>query len=184
MLASAPVLPALASMIPFAAFKPRRRSIVIAEHPWRLAAALAAALLVAGCQTWSGYVPDLRSLGVYKLDINQGNYITQDMVDKLKVGQTKPQVRLVLGTPLLTDVFHDNRWDYVYEYTRQGRKVEHRQFTAYFIDDKLARWEGDELPQSAAALNRIAADRALAPAAGADDKGPWARFVDMLKGNW
>lgn len=157
---------------------------MIAEHPWRLAAALAAALLVAGCQTWSGYVPDLRSLGVYKLDINQGNYITQDMVDKLKVGQTKPQVRLVLGTPLLTDVFHDNRWDYVYEYTRQGRKVEHRQFTAYFVDDKLARWEGDELPQSAAALNRIAADRALAPAAGADDKGPWARFVDMLKGNW
>lgn len=148
-------------------------------------AALAVAALLAGCQSWSNYLPDIRNFGVYKLDINQGNYITQDMVDKLKVGQTKQQVRLALGTPLLTSAFHDNRWDYVYEYTRQGRKVEHRQFTAYFADDKLARWEGDELPVSAAQLNRIAADRALAPNANpSDDAGPWQRFLDMLKGNW
>src|SRR5829696_3774672 len=89
-------------------------------------AALAAAALLAGCQSWSNYLPDVRNFGIYKLDVNQVNYNTQDMVDKLKVGQTKQQVRLALGTPLLTSAFHDNRWDYIYEYTRQGRKVEHR----------------------------------------------------------
>jgi hypothetical protein len=54
----------------------------------------------------------------------------------------------------------------------------------YFVDDKLARWEGDELPASAAQLNRIAADRTLAPEPSADDKGYFGRFLDILKGNW
>ena len=144
-----------------------------------------AALALAGCQTWSNYLPDVRNFGVYKLDINQGNYVTQDMVDKLKVGQMRQQVRQALGTPLLTSAFHDDRWDYIYEYTRQGRRVEHRQFTAYFVDDKLARWEGDELPVSAAQLNRIAADRALKYNQNVtDERGPWQRFLDALKGDW
>ena len=77
------------------------------------------------------------------------------MVDKLKVGQTKQQVSASLGTPLITEPFRDDRWDYVYEFTRQGSVREHRQFTVYFIDDKLARWEGDEMPPSAAELNRV-----------------------------
>ena len=98
-------------------------------------------LLAAGC-SW------FPSLGVYKLDINQGNYITQDQVDKLKIGQTRQQARLALGTPLIADAFHANRWDYVYEFNRQGRTLEHRRFTVYFVDDKVARWEGDEVPPS------------------------------------
>jgi outer membrane protein assembly factor BamE (lipoprotein component of BamABCDE complex) len=163
--------------------------IVTRFRPWRAARALVAtacvALSAAGCQTWSNYMPDVRSLGVYKLDINQGNYVTQDMVDKLKVGQTRQQVRLALGTPLLTDAFHDDRWDYIYEYQRHGRRVEHRKFTAYFVEDKLARWEGDELPVSAAQLNRIAADRALKFNQNVtDERSPWQRFVDVLKGDW
>ena len=149
-----------------------------------LALAVVFAALLGGCANWREYVPDWQRLGVYKLDINQGNYITQDMVDKLKEGQTRQQVRLILGTPLLASAFRDNRWDYVYEYTRLGRKVEHRRFTVYFADDKLARWEGDELPVSAAQLNRLAADRALAPKAPAPEKGPWDRFIDAIKGNW
>src|SRR5215471_8202614 len=102
-----------------------------------------AAGLLGGCQTLSTYMPMIQSFGVYKLDINQGNYLSQDMVDKLKVGMTKPQVRTVLGTPLLTPIFRDNRWDYLYEYQRQGKVIEHRQFTVYFAEDKVARWEGD-----------------------------------------
>ncbi len=149
----------------------------------RLVVTGAACALLHGCSTWQSYLPDVRQLAVYKLDINQGNYITQDMVDKLKAGQTKQQVRLALGTPLLMSAFHDNRWDYIYEYTRQGKQVDHRKFTVQFVDDKLARWEGDELPVSAAQLNRIAADRALAPQPWADDKGIWERFLEMLKGN-
>jgi hypothetical protein len=54
----------------------------------------------------------------------------------------------------------------------------------YFVDDKLARWEGDELPVSTAQLNRVAADRTLAPEPSADDKGYLQRFLDILKGNW
>ncbi len=92
------------------------------------------------------FVPLITQFGVYKLDINQGNYLSQDMVEKLKVGQTKPQVRVALGTPLITSAFRDNRWDYVYEFQSAGRLREHRQFTVYFKDDLLARWEGDEMP--------------------------------------
>ena len=104
----------------------------------KLLGALVLGLALGGC-SWL-------ASPVYKLDINQGNYITQDQVDKLKVGQTRQQVRAVLGTPLVADAFHAARWDYVYTFQRQGRTLEHRQFTIYFVDDKLARWEGDEMP--------------------------------------
>jgi outer membrane protein assembly factor BamE len=101
-----------------------------------------------------GACASLPGIGVYKLDINQGNYVTQDQVDRLKTGQTRQQVKSTLGTPLVADPFHVNRWDYVYEFRRQGRTLEHRQFTAYFVDDKLARWEGDEVPPPPAEVAR------------------------------
>ena len=126
-----------------------------------LVLALASAALVGGCSTFSDYVPNLRSLGVYKLDINQGNYVTQDQVEKLKEGMTKQQVRTILGTPLVTSAFRENRWDYVYEFNRQGVTTEHRTFTVFFTDDKLARWEGDDMPASAVELNRSAAEKSL-----------------------
>ncbi len=112
------------------------------------------AFVLAGC-TW------FPSVGVYKLDVNQGNYITQDQVDKLRVGQTPQQVRLALGTPLLTDVFHANRWDYAYSFERQGRVLEQRQFTVYFANDKLARWEGDEAPPPPAEVARAGGGDAI-----------------------
>ena len=141
------------------------------------ALACTALVAVSGCATVRDYMPDLSSLGVYKIDINQGNYLSQDMVDKLKVGMTRQQVRLVLGTPLVTSAFRDNRWDYVYEFSRQGKVREHRQFTAWFADDKLARWEGDEMPQSVVELNRSASDKALKTPRD-DDKG----FLERIKG--
>jgi outer membrane protein assembly factor BamE len=85
-------------------------------------------------------------VGVYKLEINQGNYVTRDMVDKLRTGMTKSQVRLVLGTPLVIDIFHTDRWDYSYHHELDGQVVENRRFAVYFADDKLAKWEGDETP--------------------------------------
>jgi len=104
-----------------------------------LVCAASIALMLGGCSWFS-------SVAVYKLDINQGNYITSDQVEKLRVGQTPQQVRQVLGTPLLVDPFHPSRWDYVYSFARQGSVLEQRQFTVYFVNDKLARWEGDEAP--------------------------------------
>jgi outer membrane protein assembly factor BamE len=148
----------------------------------RLAVLVAfAAPIVTGCSTISTYFPVMDHFGVYKLDINQGNYLSQDMVDKLKVGQTRPQVKATLGTPLITSAFRDDRWDYVYEYSSAGRLREHRQFTVYFKDDLLARWEGDEMPQSAQDLNRVAATRALPVDPYGQDAGIIGKIIDLFK---
>lgn len=120
--------------------------------------AVGIALSLAGCSWLPTWVPNI---GVYKLDVNQGNYITQDQVDKLKVGLTPQQVRLALGTPLLVDPFHPSRWEYSYSFERQGRVIEQRQFTAYFVNDKLARWEGDEAPPPPAEVARAGGGDAI-----------------------
>ena len=127
------------------------------------------------------YLPAIQSFGVYKMDINQGNYITQDMVDRLKVGQNRQQVRVALGTPLVESPFHADRWDYPYLFRRDGRLVDKRQFTVFFVDGKLARWEGDEMPKSVADLNRAAAERTLGHIPAADDPGIFSWFFDWLK---
>jgi outer membrane protein assembly factor BamE len=107
----------------------------------RLAPLLAAAALAA-C---SGG-PRIPGLTPYRIDIQQGNYITQDMVSRLKPGMTKDQVRDILGTPLLTDIFHAQRWDYVYWFEPAYGKPEQRKLTVFFADDKLARVAGDVVP--------------------------------------
>jgi outer membrane protein assembly factor BamE len=152
--------------------------------------AACAVLWLAGCAQMSqtaqtlkldDYIPIITQFGVYKIDVNQGNYISQDMVDKLKVGQTKAQVKATLGTPLVASPFRDNRWDYVYEFQRAGRVREHRQFTVYFKDDVLARWEGDEMPKSAQELNRIAATRSMPADPYGQDAGVVGWIIDFFK---
>ncbi|QID18160.1 outer membrane protein assembly factor BamE [Nitrogeniibacter mangrovi] len=104
-----------------------------------LARALIAAavlLTVAGC----GVTEKLRP---YRLDIRQGNFVTQDMISQLKKGMSREQVRFALGTPLLTDVFHADRWDYVYRFKPGYGETEQRIVTLYFENDKLARVAGD-----------------------------------------
>jgi outer membrane protein assembly factor BamE (lipoprotein component of BamABCDE complex) len=151
-------------------------------RPAGFATAIAvAATLRSGCQTLSTYMPMWQNFGVYKLDINQGNYLSQDMVDKLKVGQTPQQVKVILGTPLVTSVFRPDRWDYVYEFKRGGQQLEHRNFTVYFVDGKLARWEGDEMPPSVADLNRGALAKTLPREPSAEDRGFFAWFWDIFK---
>jgi outer membrane protein assembly factor BamE len=142
-------------------------------------AVVLAALLAGGCASTQSLMPSLTSLAVYKIDINQGNYLSQDMVDKLKVGMTQTQVRQVLGTPLVASPFRPDRWDYVYEYTRQGRVAEHRNFTVWFADAKVARWEGDAMPESVLELNRSASAKAL-PSAAPAEKTAWDRFLDVF----
>ena len=75
--------------------------------------------------------------------IQQGNFISQEMVAQLKPGMSKEQVRLALGTPLLTDIFHADRWDYVYYREKPGAKREQRKLTVFFEDGKLTRVDGD-----------------------------------------
>ncbi|MCG9123472.1 outer membrane protein assembly factor BamE [Laribacter hongkongensis] len=85
-------------------------------------------------------------LSPHTIDIQQGNVVTQDAVDKLRPGMTRAQVRFVLGTPLLTDMFHAQRWDYVFQIRREGQLREEKRFTVYFDGDRLTRWEGDTFP--------------------------------------
>lgn len=83
---------------------------------------------------------------VHKIDVEQGNYVTQDAVDRLKPGLSKTQVKMLLGTPLLSDIFHASRWDYYFDNAVAGKKVAHKNLTVYFDGDKLVRWTGDANP--------------------------------------
>jgi outer membrane protein assembly factor BamE len=90
-------------------------------------------------------------LAPYRIDIQQGNFVSQEMVAQLKRGMTKEQVRFVLGTPLVTDIFHANRWDFVYFLDRPGQPRVQRRLAVYFEDDRLARVEGDVVAAAAGA---------------------------------
>ena len=84
--------------------------------------------------------------GVYKINVEQGNIVTQEMVDQLKPGMNRRQVRFILGTPLLEDSFNQSRWDYTY-ITRNGQTViSEQQLTVFFEGDTLSRFSGTFTP--------------------------------------
>ena len=119
-------------------------------------------LLLAGC----GSIPMLPTLQPYKIDIQQGNYVTQDMIAKLKPGMSRSQVRFALGTPLLVDPFRTDRWDYVYTYQKQGKLTEQRTVTVVFRGEQLDRIEGDVVAaKPVAAAPDVKAPAVNAPAA-------------------
>lgn len=86
----------------------------------------------------------------YKMDIRQGNYITTEMRDKLKIGMSRTQVKFVMGTPMISDVFHANRWDYVYRMEHADKLVEEQRLTVYFDGETLSRIDDSGLHLSAA----------------------------------
>jgi outer membrane protein assembly factor BamE len=101
-------------------------------------AILIAVLLLNACG-----VPRIPGITPYKPEIQQGNYISQELISQVKQGMTREQVRFLLGTPLLTDIFHGERWDYVYWRVSEDGKRDHRRVALFFEDNKLARMEGD-----------------------------------------
>ena len=102
-------------------------------------ACIFAVLLVAGCSIEN--IP-----GVYRIDIQQGNVVTQEMIDQLEPGMDRRKVRFILGTPLLRDTFNEDRWDYFYSYQRGGGKRVQRRVSVYFENERLAKIEGDVRP--------------------------------------
>lgn len=104
----------------------------------------------------------------YRIDVNQGNYVTQEMVAQLKPGQSREQVRFILGSPLIVDVFHGNdRWDYMYRFQPGQGEVQTRRLVVYFTaDGKLAKVGGDVAAASGDA------GAVSAPAARVIDLGP------------
>jgi outer membrane protein assembly factor BamE len=87
---------------------------------------------------------------VYRIDIQQGNYLEGKTVDKLEVGMTRNQVRYLLGTPMVPDLFDKDRWDYLY-YFQGGRlhRPQQRHLVVFFKDEKVASYVRDNVPESA-----------------------------------
>lgn len=104
--------------------------------------------LVAVTVAFTSACSSLRFPGVYRIPILQGNIIDQKKIDQLKLGMDKRQVQYVMGTPLVNDAFHSDRWDYLYQVRRAGKKLRDRRFSVYFENEKLARWEGDYEPNA------------------------------------
>jgi len=98
-------------------------------------------LFLAGCGSNIGFP------GVYRIDVEQGNIITSEMVEQLQQGMTRRQVRFILGTPLIEDTFHNDRWDYRYTLRNGTNTLEENMLTVYFEDDKLVNVMGDLLPE-------------------------------------
>ncbi|MDP2811566.1 MAG: outer membrane protein assembly factor BamE [Rhodocyclaceae bacterium] len=104
--------------------------------------------LVAACSS----TPDVTSALTayrYRVDVRQGNLVTQEMAAKLKPGQTRDQVRFILGTPLVADMFHTDRWDYLYRFQPGKGEVQQRRLVVFFEDGRLSRLGGDVIAQQA-----------------------------------
>ncbi len=130
--------------------------------------AFAALLVVSGC----GYVRP------YKIEINQGNFVTQEQVDKLKTGMTRTQVRSLLGPPLIESAFHANRWDYHFTLERRGQALSDHRVAVTFEGDALKTWDAKAVPKAPV----IERDPALAPVERKDDgPGAWQRLKDWWK---
>ena len=109
-------------------------------------------LVLIACLAITACSNDVRIPLVYRIDIHQGNIFNQEMVDQLKPGMTKRQVAFVMGTPLLGDAFHSNRWDYVYANEPGGEDRVEKKFSAFFEKEELTGLEGDLRPGSSPSL--------------------------------
>lgn len=120
------------------------------SRPGRVLCALSAVLALTACSSLGDRMPSIGSLVTpYKIDIQQGNVVTREQAQALQPGMSRLQVRDVLGSPLLTSVFHADRWDYVFTFKRQGQPPQSRKLTVFFKGDLLERFDGDELPTEA-----------------------------------
>lgn len=117
------------------------------------ASVLATALFLSGCADMR--VPQFP--GVYKIPISQGNLITQEMIDQLEPGMTRRQVLFVMGTPLVRDPYHQDRWDYVFNFQPGGGIRGQERVTLYFENDLLSHFEGDFSPGEDSAWARATA---------------------------
>jgi outer membrane protein assembly factor BamE len=86
---------------------------------------------------------------VYKMDIQQGNYLEGKTVDQLQVGMTRSQVRYLLGTPMVPDLFDKDRWDYLYWFEKGHSRAQQRRLVVYFKDDKVSSFDRENVPNSA-----------------------------------
>ena len=108
---------------------------------------LAACAAAAACGSVDGASRRIASaITPYKVEVVQGNFISREQVEQLRPGMSRQQVRELLGTPLVTSVFHGDRWDYVFTIKRDGVQEQPRRLTLHFTGDALQRFQGDPMP--------------------------------------
>ena len=141
-----------------------------AHSPYFLLASLgASACMVMGCATSatpaaeaSARVLDpVRWITPYRADVVQGNFISREQIAQLRAGMGRNDVRSVLGTPLLTSVFHADRWDYVFTLKRQGMADQAFRYSVFFKGEALERFDGDTMPSEAEFIARMDTRRKL-----------------------
>jgi outer membrane protein assembly factor BamE len=124
--------------------------------------AVATVAVLAGCSTYDSLTQRIaQSITPYRITVVQGNFVSSEMAAQMQVGMTRAQVRQLLGTPLLTDMFHADRWDYVFYFKRGSTAiVQQRDFVVFFSSDLVASWTGGEdLPSNLELLAEIDGDR-------------------------
>ena len=120
---------------------------IFQRRSWLLAAAVAATLCLGACSGFSDRTRGaLAAVTPYKVEVVQGNFVSKEQVEALKPGMSRQQVRDLLGTPLVTSVFHADRWDYVFTLKRQGVEPQERKLAVFFKGAMLDRFEGDSMP--------------------------------------
>ncbi|MES3000447.1 MAG: outer membrane protein assembly factor BamE [Pseudomonadota bacterium] len=116
----------------------------------RIALVLTACAAISACGSYDSASMRVANLASpYKPEVVQGNFISKEQVDAIKPGMSRQQVKDILGTPLVTSVFHGDRWDYVFTLKRQGVEPQARKFTVFFKGDAMERTEGDAMPSEA-----------------------------------
>ena len=146
---------------------------------------IGATLALAGCSTTKDPSPYKSSAleklpFVYKMTVQQGNIVTEEMVDRLEPGMTKSQVRFLLGTPMLTDLFHTNRWDYTYTIRRGHKKMRLTRLTLLFDGDSLVQVQGDLRPDPTRAAEREPTDLLVSVPDWKDNRGFLAKAASKL----
>jgi outer membrane protein assembly factor BamE len=127
-----------------------------------IAATLAA--LLAGCSTYDSVTQKIaQSITPYRITVVQGNFVSQEAANQMQVGMSRDQVKQLLGTPLLTDMFHADRWDYVFYFKRGSTSVvQQRDFIVNFASDRVTSWSGGEnLPSNLELLAEIDGDKGV-----------------------
>ena len=113
-----------------------------------LAIGLVLTLMISGCSS-------LRFPGVYRIDVGQGNILTQEMIDKLRLGMTPRQVEFVMGSPMITDTFHPDRWDYLYNLETGKGLTLRNHLILYFENEKLAKIDNSNYKDPEAIRNNL-----------------------------
>src|ERR1700733_3382919 len=124
--------------------------------------AVATVAVLAGCSTYDSLTQRVaQSITPYRITVVQGNFVSKEAAAQMQVGLSRAQVKQLLGTPLLADMFHGDRWDYVFYFKRGSTSVvQQRDFVVMFAGDRVASWSGGEdLPSNLELLAEIDGDK-------------------------